>query len=154
MERAPFSFRAALKRDCGNSDLSPIRRLPPFKIRNCGALGSDAAGSKCTTLERMERRWHTQTKTVTQGAINFLSCWNYVLCHPPIGSTILNSEFKSIVHRALGADFERLHPKIREQYGISGQSHSAYIGSGIMTDVWHGRWYVVPFLHKNHACPF
>lgn len=59
----------------------------------------------------------------------------------------LKSEFVSIVHRSLGVDFHRLHPKIREQYGISSRSNAAYVGSGTMSHVWHGRWYVVPFLY-------
>ncbi|MCA8986469.1 MAG: DUF4166 domain-containing protein [Planctomycetaceae bacterium] len=51
-----------------------------------------------------------------------------------------------IVQRALGQDFYQLHPKIQEQYGISSESDSAFIGTGVMEDVWHGKWYVVPFL--------
>ena len=60
---------------------------------------------------------------------------------PPV-----TADFNSIVHRSLGSDFQRLHPKIREQYGISSKSDAAYVGTGVMDDVWHGRWYVVPFL--------
>lgn len=59
----------------------------------------------------------------------------------------LETEFTSIVHRALGSDFQRLHPKIQSQYGISSQSNAAYVGSGVMDSVWRGRWYVVPFLY-------
>lgn len=59
----------------------------------------------------------------------------------------LNTDVVSIVQRALGADYERLHPKIREQYAISSKSEAAFVGKGVMEDVWHGRWYVVPFLH-------
>lgn len=58
----------------------------------------------------------------------------------------MKTDFVSIVHRALGPDFQRLHPKIREQYGISSSSDAAYVGTGVMDEVWHGRWYVVPFL--------
>ncbi|WP_339745214.1 DUF4166 domain-containing protein [uncultured Rubinisphaera sp.] len=59
----------------------------------------------------------------------------------------MNSDIVSIVHRAIGSDFHRLHPKIQEQYGISSQSKAAYVGAGVMEDVWHGRWYVIPFLY-------
>lgn len=59
----------------------------------------------------------------------------------------LTTEFASIVQRALGQDFERLHPRIREQYGISSGSNSAFVGSGTMDEIWHGRWYVVFFLY-------
>jgi hypothetical protein len=59
----------------------------------------------------------------------------------------LTTDFVSIVHRALGRDFQRLHPKIQEQYGISSQSNAAYVGAGVMDEVWHGRLYVVPFLY-------
>jgi hypothetical protein len=51
------------------------------------------------------------------------------------------------VHRALGSDFERLHPRIQQQYGICSDDSAAYIGTGVMHEIWHGRWYVVPFLH-------
>lgn len=59
----------------------------------------------------------------------------------------MTSGFRSIVHRALGADFDKLHPRIRAQYGIDSRDDAAYVGSGVMDDVWHGRWYVVPFLY-------
>ena len=53
----------------------------------------------------------------------------------------------SIVQRALGPDFDRLHPRIREQYDIASASNAAFVGNGIMESIWHGRWYIVPFLH-------
>lgn len=65
----------------------------------------------------------------------------------PENSSALTTDFVSIVHRALGPDFQRLNPKIREQYGISSKSDAAYVGKGVMDEVWHGRWYVVPFLY-------
>lgn len=43
--------------------------------------------------------------------------------------------------------YARLHPRIQEQYSITSSSHAAFIGQGVMDEVWHGRWYVVPFLH-------
>ena len=59
----------------------------------------------------------------------------------------MSTDFVSIVHRALGPDYERLHPKIRDQYGISSESDAAYVGKGIMEEIWRGRWYIVPFLY-------
>lgn len=54
---------------------------------------------------------------------------------------------ESIIRRALGTDFDRLHPKIREQYSITSHSNAAFVGTGTMDEVWHGRWYVLPFLY-------
>jgi hypothetical protein len=52
-----------------------------------------------------------------------------------------------IFRRALGPAFERLHPRLREQYGITSGSRCAFVGRGVMEEVWHGRWYTLPFLH-------
>ncbi|TWT74462.1 hypothetical protein Pla123a_32850 [Posidoniimonas polymericola] len=46
----------------------------------------------------------------------------------------------------MGSEFARLHSRIQEQYGITSVSQSAFIGRGVMEEVWHGRWYTVPFL--------
>lgn len=70
-----------------------------------------------------------------------------VICLMNPGGCPLKREFASIVHRALGSEFQRLHPKIRSQYGISSQSQAAYVGSGVMNTIWRGKWYMVPFLH-------
>ena len=53
---------------------------------------------------------------------------------------------KSIYERALGSDFNRLHPRIRERFGFSSQDHIACVGRGIMEEIWHGRVYTLPFL--------
>ena len=53
----------------------------------------------------------------------------------------------SIIRRALGDDFNRLHPRIQEQYSITSHSKAAFVGTGTMDEVWHGRWCVVPFLY-------
>jgi len=52
----------------------------------------------------------------------------------------------SIYQRAMGSDFERLHPKIRERFGFSSVDGVACIGRGVMDEVWHGRFYTLPFL--------
>jgi Domain of unknown function (DUF4166) len=52
----------------------------------------------------------------------------------------------SIYVRALGSDFERLHPRVRERFGRSSEDGIAQIGRGSMEEVWRGRPYTVPFL--------
>lgn len=71
----------------------------------------------------------------------------FVICLMHLGVPAMENEFISIVHRALGSEFQRLHPKIQSQYGISGESNAAFVGFGVMDSVWRGRWYVVPFLY-------
>ncbi len=53
----------------------------------------------------------------------------------------------SIYQQALGADFDRLHPKIRERFGFSSEDGIAAIGTGVMDELWHGRFYTLPFLY-------
>ncbi|CAN5591578.1 DUF4166 domain-containing protein [soil metagenome] len=53
---------------------------------------------------------------------------------------------KSIYQHALGADFERLHPKIQERFGITSEEGIAHIGRGTMSRLWHGPWWTYPFL--------
>lgn len=53
----------------------------------------------------------------------------------------------SIYERALGPDFERLHPRIRRRFGFDSTSGIASIGRGAMEEVWHGRLYTLPFLY-------
>jgi len=53
----------------------------------------------------------------------------------------------SIYRRALGADFDRLHPKIQERFGFRSADGVASIGTGIMESIWHGPFYVLPFLY-------
>lgn len=52
----------------------------------------------------------------------------------------------SVVERALGKDFERLHPQIRRQYALKSTDHLACHGRGVMEEIWRGPFYVVPFL--------
>jgi hypothetical protein len=52
----------------------------------------------------------------------------------------------SIFGRALGADFDRLHPEVRRRFGVSADSATACVGVGVMDEVWHGKEIVVPFL--------
>lgn len=54
---------------------------------------------------------------------------------------------KSIYQRALGSDFDRLHPRIQQRFGFSSNDRVACIGRGIMDEIWHGRLYTLPFLY-------
>lgn len=53
----------------------------------------------------------------------------------------------SIYQQALGADFERLHPRIQERFALTSDDRRAAIGRGVMERVWHGRFYTLPFLY-------
>ncbi|MFI5838795.1 DUF4166 domain-containing protein [Catenuloplanes sp. NPDC051500] len=49
--------------------------------------------------------------------------------------------------RALGADFDRLHPRLRERFG----EHHGCVGIGVMDRIWRGPAFVAPFLHLGTA---
>ena len=53
----------------------------------------------------------------------------------------------SIYQRALGADFNRLHPQIQQRFGFSSSDRIASVGIGVMDEIWKGRFYTEPFLH-------
>ncbi|MCC7372954.1 MAG: DUF4166 domain-containing protein [Chloroflexi bacterium] len=53
----------------------------------------------------------------------------------------------SIYQQALGADFERLHPRIQRRFGLTSQDGVAALGTGAMERLWHGRPYTLPFLY-------
>ncbi len=53
----------------------------------------------------------------------------------------------SIYQRALGSDFDRLHPQIQRRFGFSSADGVAALGRGVMEQVWKGRFYTVPFLY-------
>ncbi|MBB6669807.1 DUF4166 domain-containing protein [Cohnella nanjingensis] len=50
----------------------------------------------------------------------------------------------SIYELALGDDFARLHPKIRERFGFSSADGIASFGAGVMDRIWHAKWAVLP----------
>ena len=52
----------------------------------------------------------------------------------------------SIYQRVLGDDFRRLHPQIQRRFGFSSADGIASIGTGVMDEVWKGRFYTEPFL--------
>lgn len=53
----------------------------------------------------------------------------------------------SIYQRALGSDFEKLHPEIQRRFGLHSGGPRASIGRGIMEEVWRGKPYTLPFLY-------
>ncbi len=52
----------------------------------------------------------------------------------------------SIYRQALGADFDRLHPRMQWRFGLSSIDETCQIGTGVMDDVWRGPWWTLPFL--------
>jgi hypothetical protein len=52
----------------------------------------------------------------------------------------------SIFQRALGADFDRLHPRLQRRFGFASADDTACIGNGTMERVWRGRGFTRPFL--------
>ncbi|MET9111790.1 DUF4166 domain-containing protein [Streptomyces zhihengii] len=52
----------------------------------------------------------------------------------------------SIFRRAMGADFDRLHPALRRRFSVGLDSGEACVGTGTMERIWHGRAFVKPFL--------
>jgi hypothetical protein len=53
---------------------------------------------------------------------------------------------KSIYEHALGEDFQRLHPRMQERFGLTSESDHAQIGRGVMETLWHGPFWTCPFL--------
>ncbi len=53
---------------------------------------------------------------------------------------------KSVLQRAMGDDFANLHPRIQAQYAITSESDHAWVGRGVMSDIWRGGAHVMPFL--------
>lgn len=52
----------------------------------------------------------------------------------------------SIYRRALGDEFDDLHPEIRRHYGLQSGDGIAFVGRGEMEEVRRGSWYTVPAL--------
>lgn len=51
---------------------------------------------------------------------------------------------ESIYEQALGAEFHKLHPRIRERFGFTSGDRVASIGSGTMEHIWYSKWAAVP----------
>lgn len=52
----------------------------------------------------------------------------------------------SIFARAMGSDFDRLHPRMQQRFGVNVRDGLACVGRGTMDEVWRGRAIVAPFL--------
>jgi hypothetical protein len=52
----------------------------------------------------------------------------------------------SIFARALGSDFERLHPCIQARFGFDSSAGYGSVGRGVMDEIWRGGAWTVPFL--------
>ena len=57
----------------------------------------------------------------------------------------------SIFERALGADFQRLHPMMQRRFGVGLESGEACVGRGVMTRIRRGPWWTVVFLQIGRA---
>ncbi|MFG2127541.1 DUF4166 domain-containing protein [Streptomyces sp. NPDC048751] len=52
----------------------------------------------------------------------------------------------SIFRTVMGADFDRLHPRLQRRFSVGLASGEACTGRGVMDRIWHGRAFVKPFL--------
>ncbi|HWS31571.1 MAG TPA: DUF4166 domain-containing protein [Actinoplanes sp.] len=53
----------------------------------------------------------------------------------------------SVFQRAMGDEFDRLHPRLQRRFGVDGGRDQGCIGTGVMDRVWRGPAFTVPFLH-------
>lgn len=53
----------------------------------------------------------------------------------------------SIFERALGDDFSKLSPMMQKRFGVGLDAGYACIGTGVMSRIRRGPWWVVPFLY-------
>lgn len=53
---------------------------------------------------------------------------------------------KSVFARALGSDFDRLHPMLQRRFGVDPGAGYACVGRGVFSEVRRGAWWTVPFL--------
>ncbi|WAL41121.1 DUF4166 domain-containing protein [Brevibacterium sp. BRM-1] len=51
-----------------------------------------------------------------------------------------------VFRRALGADFDRLHPQLQRRFGVSVAAGYGCVGTGVMAELRRGPWWTVPFL--------
>lgn len=51
---------------------------------------------------------------------------------------------KSIYEQALGADFQKLHPRIQQRFGLSSHDRTASIGHGVMQRIWYNKLVALP----------
>jgi hypothetical protein len=53
----------------------------------------------------------------------------------------------SIYQQVLGSDFARLHPETQRRFALTSEAKMASVGRGIMSEVWRGAFYTLPFLY-------
>lgn len=53
----------------------------------------------------------------------------------------------SIYQQALGSDFSRLHPETQKRFGLTSEAGIASIGRGVMSELWRGPAFTLPFLY-------
>lgn len=53
----------------------------------------------------------------------------------------------SIYKKYLGHDFEKLHPKMQERFGLSVENGLSMKGTGKMDEIWNAGMHTKPFLH-------
>ncbi len=53
---------------------------------------------------------------------------------------------ESVFRRALGADFDRLHPQLQRRFGVGVAAGYGCVGTGVMRTIRRGPWWTVPFL--------
>ncbi|OME88207.1 hypothetical protein BK120_02530 [Paenibacillus sp. FSL A5-0031] len=51
---------------------------------------------------------------------------------------------RSIYEQALGADFQKLHPRIQKRFGFCSQDRTASIGHGVMQLIWYNKLAALP----------
>lgn len=56
------------------------------------------------------------------------------------------TESPGIFRRALGTDFDRLHPELQRRFGVGVDAGYSCVGRGTMRQVRRGPWWTVPFL--------
>ena len=56
------------------------------------------------------------------------------------------TEQRGVFERALGDDFERLHPMMRRRFGVGLAAGYGCVGEGTMLEIRRGAWWVRPFL--------
>jgi hypothetical protein len=52
----------------------------------------------------------------------------------------------AVFRRALGADFDTLHPKLQERFGVSSADNEYCVGVGVMDEMTRGPLWTLPFL--------
>src|SRR5205085_2943942 len=120
----------------------------PLRFRYCAALRTRSRSSIRSAI--------CFCSAVQSGYIDLGDDWsrcsgNHRTAESPQRSTLPQtrgrSAMTSIYKRVLGSDFARLHPMIQQRFGFSSVDNIAAVGRGVMEELWHGRFYTLPFLY-------